>query len=163
MKKAFAAGLRAGHYTAIAEEVIRAECGGTPREPALDFRETALGARVELRCSVKLAQNQVWKRGDDYLRIVQLERLEVQYKAITNLLSGDGTHHHVSKKEFCRLIKDATLLTRCGSARGRGSAAASIAPIASLSNRGEMPRPFFLFAPGAGAPSSHPWMQRWAK
>jgi len=22
--------------------------------------------------------------------------------------------------------------------------------------------PFFLFAPGAGAPSSHPWMQRWA-
>jgi predicted alpha/beta-hydrolase family hydrolase len=24
-----------------------------------------------------------------------------------------------------------------------------------------MPRPFFLFAPGAGAPSSHLWMQRW--
>jgi predicted alpha/beta-hydrolase family hydrolase len=24
-----------------------------------------------------------------------------------------------------------------------------------------MPIPFFLFAPGAGAPSSHPWMQRW--
>ena len=26
-----------------------------------------------------------------------------------------------------------------------------------------MAEPFFLFAPGAGAPSSHPWMQRWAK
>jgi predicted alpha/beta-hydrolase family hydrolase len=25
----------------------------------------------------------------------------------------------------------------------------------------DMPHPFFLFAPGAGAPSSHPWMQRW--
>ena len=24
-----------------------------------------------------------------------------------------------------------------------------------------MPKPFFLFAPGAGAPSSHPWMQSW--
>jgi uncharacterized protein len=24
-----------------------------------------------------------------------------------------------------------------------------------------MPTPLFLFAPGAGAPSSHPWMQRW--
>jgi predicted alpha/beta-hydrolase family hydrolase len=24
-----------------------------------------------------------------------------------------------------------------------------------------MQKPFFLFAPGAGAPSSHPWMQRW--
>src|SRR3954464_7847427 len=26
-----------------------------------------------------------------------------------------------------------------------------------------MARPFFLFAPGAGAPSSHPWMQDWKK
>jgi len=26
-----------------------------------------------------------------------------------------------------------------------------------------MSQPFFLFAPGAGAPSSHPWMQRWTK
>src|SRR5207248_2663784 len=24
-----------------------------------------------------------------------------------------------------------------------------------------MPRSFFLFAPGAGAPSTHPWMQKW--
>jgi predicted alpha/beta-hydrolase family hydrolase len=24
-----------------------------------------------------------------------------------------------------------------------------------------MSQPFYLFAPGAGAPSSHPWMQRW--
>ena len=24
-------------------------------------------------------------------------------------------------------------------------------------------KPFFLFGPGAGAPSSHPWMQRWKK
>jgi len=26
-----------------------------------------------------------------------------------------------------------------------------------------MARPFFLFAPGAGAPSSHPWMQNWQR
>ena len=61
---------------------------------------------------MKLAQNQVWKQGDAYLRIVHLERLEVRYKAITNLLTGEGRHHHVSKKEFCRLIKGATLLTQ---------------------------------------------------
>ena len=60
---------------------------------------------------MKLAQNQVWQQGDLYLRIVQLERLEVRYKSITNLLAGQGQHHHVSKKEFCRLIKGATLLT----------------------------------------------------
>jgi predicted alpha/beta-hydrolase family hydrolase len=27
----------------------------------------------------------------------------------------------------------------------------------------EVPRPLLLFAPGAGAPSSHSWMQQWAK
>ena len=26
-----------------------------------------------------------------------------------------------------------------------------------------MTKPLFLFAPGAGAPSSHPWMKRWAR
>jgi hypothetical protein len=26
-----------------------------------------------------------------------------------------------------------------------------------------MAKPAFLFAPGAGAASSHPWMKRWAK
>jgi predicted alpha/beta-hydrolase family hydrolase len=26
-----------------------------------------------------------------------------------------------------------------------------------------MPKPFFLFAPGAGAPSTHPWMQKWKR
>ena len=61
---------------------------------------------------MKLAQNQVWKQGDVYLRIVQLERLEVKYKAISNLRAGDGQHFHVSKKEFCRLIKGARLLTQ---------------------------------------------------
>lgn len=61
---------------------------------------------------MKLAQNQVYKQGDTYLRIVHLERLKVQYKAVTNLLTRDGEHHHVSKKEFCRLIKDARQLTQ---------------------------------------------------
>lgn len=61
---------------------------------------------------MKLAQNQVWKQGDEYFRIVHLERLAVKYKAVKNLLTGEGTHHDVSKKEFCRLIKGAALLTQ---------------------------------------------------
>ena len=61
---------------------------------------------------MKLAQNQVWQQGDHFLRIVHLDRLEVKYKELTNLLSGAGRHHHVSKKEFCRLIKGARLLTQ---------------------------------------------------
>jgi hypothetical protein len=61
---------------------------------------------------MKLRQNQVYKQGGEYLRIVHLERLEVQYKAVKNLLTGEGEHRHVSKKEFCRLIKGASLLTQ---------------------------------------------------
>lgn len=60
--------------------------------------------------TVKLRQGQLWKQGNAYLRIVQLERLEVAYKSLPHPTSKEGTSHHVSKKEFCRLIKQAELL-----------------------------------------------------
>ena len=58
---------------------------------------------------IKLRQAQVWKHGKEFLRIVRLERLEVEYKSTTGLTAKVGTHHKVTKKEFCRLIKTATL------------------------------------------------------
>ena len=61
---------------------------------------------------LKLAQNQVYRKGDEFIRIVELERREVQYKSVTNLLTREGSHHRVTKKEFCRLLKGATLLTQ---------------------------------------------------
>lgn len=61
---------------------------------------------------MRLAQNQVYRLGEQYVRIVQLERSEVQYKLVTSLLTRTGDHHRVSKKEFCRLIKGASLLTQ---------------------------------------------------
>ena len=60
---------------------------------------------------MKLQQDQVWKSGDTYLRIVRLERLEVEYKQLNHLATHEGAHHHVSKKEFCRVVKSAALLT----------------------------------------------------
>ncbi len=60
---------------------------------------------------LKLEQNQVWKRGDEYLRIVELERLRVQYKTFSAPHPAPSKHHEATKKEFCRLLKDATLLT----------------------------------------------------
>jgi hypothetical protein len=63
---------------------------------------------------MKLRQNQVWKLGDEFLRIVVLERMEVRYKAAADLATGEGKHHTVTKKEFCRMIKGATLLTDRG-------------------------------------------------
>jgi len=61
--------------------------------------------------AIKLQQSQVWKLGDAFLRIVRVERLAVDYKKQRDPNSKKGTHHHVTKKEFCRLIKGATLLT----------------------------------------------------
>ncbi|MHB8522224.1 MAG: hypothetical protein ACYDH9_15900 [Limisphaerales bacterium] len=60
---------------------------------------------------MKLQQGQVWKRDGQYLRIVHLERLEVEYKTSKSTATRAGTRHHVSKKDFCRLLKTATLLT----------------------------------------------------
>lgn len=60
---------------------------------------------------MRLHQGQTWKRSTDYLRIVQLERLEVKYKCLQSLADTVGPHHHVTKKEFCRLLKQATLMS----------------------------------------------------
>jgi hypothetical protein len=60
--------------------------------------------------ALKLRQGQVWKHGDEFIRIVRLERLEVGYKVVKNLKTGEGQHHHTSKKDFCRLLKNGTLL-----------------------------------------------------
>jgi len=61
---------------------------------------------------LKLQQDQVWKIDAGYLRILHLERLSVTYKSLKNLTNRDGTHHEVSKKEFTRLLKFGSLLTR---------------------------------------------------
>ena len=60
---------------------------------------------------MKLEQGQIWKQGDDYYRIVVWQRMAIEYKAMKDLTSGEGTHHKVTKKEFCRLIKGAQLWT----------------------------------------------------
>ena len=56
---------------------------------------------------MKLCQGQVWKQGGEYIRIVRLERLEVEYKSTTSLAGNAGTKIITSKKDFCRLLKGA--------------------------------------------------------
>lgn len=60
---------------------------------------------------MKLQQGQTWKCGKEFVRIVHLERLEVGYKSFKSLKSSAGKHQHASKKDFCRMLKRATLLT----------------------------------------------------
>jgi len=63
------------------------------------------------RAHMKLQQGQTWKCGEQFVRIVQLERLEVGYKTFKSLKGDAGQHGHTSKKDFCRMLKGATLLT----------------------------------------------------
>ncbi|MFN7138073.1 MAG: hypothetical protein ACK4UN_01910 [Limisphaerales bacterium] len=60
---------------------------------------------------MKLQQNQTWQTADGYIRITHLERLAVEYKFMKDLRNREGTHHQVTKKEFCRLLKGAVLLS----------------------------------------------------
>ena len=59
---------------------------------------------------IQLKQNQLWKQGDRYFRIVIWERLAIQYKETDSQDAAEGTIHDVSKKEFCKLIKGAELV-----------------------------------------------------
>ena len=59
---------------------------------------------------MKLCQGQIWKQGAEYIRIVRLERLEVEYKSMTSLAGKTGTKIVTRKKDFCRLLKGAHLL-----------------------------------------------------
>lgn len=60
---------------------------------------------------MKLRQSQVWKLDKQYILVVQVERLAVDYKVMKNLTTREGVHQHLSKKEFCRLLKGAVLMS----------------------------------------------------
>lgn len=56
---------------------------------------------------MKLQQGQLWKQGDAYYRITEWARLSITYKALDAPDTKEGITHTVTKKEFCRMIKDA--------------------------------------------------------
>jgi hypothetical protein len=59
---------------------------------------------------MRLKQNQVWQSGAQFIRIVRLERKAVQYKLTQDSATVAGPHAYATKKDFCRLLKGATLL-----------------------------------------------------
>ena len=60
---------------------------------------------------MRLRQNQVWQQGDEYIRIVRLERMRVEYKVMDDFATKEGKHREATKKEFCRLLKGAVLVS----------------------------------------------------
>lgn len=59
---------------------------------------------------MKLEQGQIWKKGDEYIRIVERARMSIEYKLMKNPASKIGSMHHAKKKDFCRLLKGAVLV-----------------------------------------------------
>jgi len=59
---------------------------------------------------MKLQQGQLWKKNGEFFRIVECERLSIKYKIMENPFAKEGELREVSKKNFCRLIKEAKLL-----------------------------------------------------
>jgi hypothetical protein len=59
---------------------------------------------------MKLQQGQLWKKNGEFFRIVECERLSIKYKIMENPFAKEGELREVSKKDFCRLIKEAKLL-----------------------------------------------------
>ena len=49
---------------------------------------------------IQLAQNQLWKQGDRYFRIVIWERLAIQYKETNRADASEGTVHDVNEKRI---------------------------------------------------------------
>ena len=58
---------------------------------------------------MRLEQGQIWEKGEDFILITKWERHYIEYKTMKDLETREGTVLEVTKKEFCRLLKGATL------------------------------------------------------
>lgn len=59
---------------------------------------------------MRLFQDQVYQKGDQCLRIVRLDRYEVEYKTTLGGVKGEGVQAVLPKKAFCRLLKGMILM-----------------------------------------------------
>jgi len=61
-------------------------------------------------CGMRLFQDQVYQKGEQFIRIVRLDRYEVEYKTTTGSVKSEGTQTILAKKPFCRLLKGMILV-----------------------------------------------------
>ncbi len=58
---------------------------------------------------MRLFQDQIYRKGDQFIRIIRLDRYEVEFKTTKGEVKGDGPVQVFKKKEFCRLLKGMVL------------------------------------------------------
>ena len=59
---------------------------------------------------MRLYQDEIYQMGAKYIRIVRLDRYEVEFKTMEGNPKGEGSVTVLPKKEFCRLLKGMTLV-----------------------------------------------------
>lgn len=59
---------------------------------------------------MRIYQDEIYQKGEKYIRIVRLDRYEVEYKTMNGDPKGEGVVAVAAKKEFCRLLKGMTLV-----------------------------------------------------
>ena len=59
---------------------------------------------------MRLNEGQVWKLEEGFVLIVVWERLAIEYQELASAEATEGEIHRVTKKEFCRLIKNAAMV-----------------------------------------------------
>ncbi len=59
---------------------------------------------------MRIYQDEVYRKGEKFIRIVRLDRYEVEYKTMNGDPKGEGVVAVATKKDFCRLLKGMTLV-----------------------------------------------------
>ena len=54
---------------------------------------------------MRIFQDEIYQKGEKLIRIVRLDRYEVEFKETIGDPKGPGDQTVLSKKEFCRLIR----------------------------------------------------------
>ncbi len=59
---------------------------------------------------MRLFQDQLYRKGEKFIRIVRLDRYEVEFKSTTGDPKAEAMTTVLAKKEFCRLLKNMILV-----------------------------------------------------
>ena len=59
---------------------------------------------------MRIYQDEIYRKGEKFIRIVRLDRYEVEFKTMNGDPKGEGPTAVATKKEFCRLLKGMRLM-----------------------------------------------------
>ena len=59
---------------------------------------------------MRIFQDQLYQKGEQFVRLMRVERHEVEFKTTQGDPKGDGETQILPKKDFCRLIRGMNLV-----------------------------------------------------